>query len=593
MAVLLFVVSLPVWADMIGDLEKAESGLGIGYSDKTVIERISFLEEQLGIDAGEKSAAERMIAINTELGLLNNIAETDTEEMTVSDTVSAAKQIIDALGDGDYTLVINLYKEEVKGNIKREDEVVTLLRDKLKEDGNAFAEGRIKDKDYELSLEMMGRVDEELQIISEELEDAYSNYEEIVDSRNMYNEGVESFELKDYKNAVRAFSLVSPIDTVHYDKAQQKLAEASDGYANSAIRNAKDYIKEGDVKTALGTLDEAEEILGEKDILAEARLETLKQYKEQLMQRSVTLLEKGNVDETIKILEDGIGVLGENEELNALLTEAYTKNFETEVENTILTGDIKEILLCLEKAQLNPKCVVSSEIEGRINEIVASYKESAVSEANTCYLQSGCIEAIGIINDALAVLPDDVDLLNAKDYFVELMPVCLSDMQAFYSDYTDGSGVLFLEGCKIVNAVLNDKLGNTYNNCIEYFGGMYNQSEARDVYLLQKKYATFMTVILVPDTRSEYWDNETSDTKKSSGAFTLRIWGDNELLYQSPFMASTVYPQLIELDVSGVEQLSINWQTYSDIDSEIGLAEPCLYKDGSPEAALRHEKWNE
>lgn len=80
---LIMLAATPVWADVLSDLEKAESIFGMDNSDKTAIERVSYLEEQLGISDSGGSLAERINAIEGELGITN---EAETESILKAET---------------------------------------------------------------------------------------------------------------------------------------------------------------------------------------------------------------------------------------------------------------------------------------------------------------------------------------------------------------------------------------------------------------------------------------------------------------------------------------------------------------------------
>lgn len=154
----------------------------------------------------------------------------------------------------------------------------------------------------------------------------------------------------------------------------------------------------------------------------------------------------------------------------------------------------------------------------------------------------------------------------------------LIELDAFYCDYGKS---------KRVDVALMDKLGNSYINCIEYeggtpaggLGGNISTFDKRDIYVLDGEYSTFEATIFVPETRSSYWDTHISETNKKKGSFTLRIYGDDIMLYQSPLMTTKQYPVDVELDISGVDQLAFSWATFGDVTAEIGLANAMLYKD--------------
>ena len=43
-------------------------------------------------------------------------------------------------------------------------------------------------------------------------------------------------------------------------------------------------------------------------------------------------------------------------------------------------------------------------------------------------------------------------------------------------------------------------------------------------------------------------------------------------------MTTMQYPVEVDIDITGVEQLAFSWATFSDVSSEIGLANAYLYK---------------
>lgn len=63
-------ISVPVYADIISDLDKIEEELGVHYSDKKTIERISAIEEELGIVPDEDvPISQRVNNLRYELGI--------------------------------------------------------------------------------------------------------------------------------------------------------------------------------------------------------------------------------------------------------------------------------------------------------------------------------------------------------------------------------------------------------------------------------------------------------------------------------------------------------------------------------------------
>lgn len=143
-------------------------------------------------------------------------------------------------------------------------------------------------------------------------------------------------------------------------------------------------------------------------------------------------------------------------------------------------------------------------------------------------------------------------------------PVLLADLSTFYTDYDRYN--------KNIVPLMEDKLGNTYTNCIEY---EYGYIDDRDIYVLDGQYATFSGTLFVPDSRSS-----SKDDWDYKNPYHFYIYGDDELLYYSPKMISTQYPVDFEVDVSGIDQLALCWHGgASTWDYEIGLANAMLYED--------------
>lgn len=214
----------------------------------------------------------------------------------------------------------------------------------------------------------------------------------------------------------------------------------------------------------------------------------------------------------------------------------------------------------------------SAELQEKMITCTDKYREDAIADAASVYSAEGYSGAVSILEKALKVIPDDELISAEKERYNALAPVALVDTVCIYNTTKKQTGL-----------TLNDKLGNTYYNATQYRGGAdYYGDDAysrRDIYVLGKEYTRFKARVFVPKDRSAYWDNEISSSDKQRGAFTLCVYGDEKLLYQSPLMISTQYPIDVEIDVSGVEQLSFSWNTFADVSSEIGIADAYLYKD--------------
>lgn len=194
------------------------------------------------------------------------------------------------------------------------------------------------------------------------------------------------------------------------------------------------------------------------------------------------------------------------------------------------------------------------------------FRMQKVSKAKEAYQNSGYQAAIDIIKEGLEILPDDDVLNDEYEKYEEYEPVLLSEMDTFYSDYEDWSN-----GGKENIQSVKDKLGKTHENCIVYW---YGYEDSKDIYVLDKKYSKFTGTIFVPDSRQSKIDDWYHDDP-----YYFSIYGDDKLLYKSPKMISTQYPVDFSIDISGVDQLKINWNGGACTwDYEIGLSNAYISK---------------
>lgn len=334
-------------------------------------------------------------------------------------------------------------------------------------------------------------------------------------------------ESEDYLGAIQYTTLLG-MSTKNDPEIVAQYNRAVAYYETAVINEAEAYAQTGDYFAARSVLSVAEDYIGQTRILTEKIAEINERG---LTAQVFSLIEAENYGDAIVLLNSN---------------------------STIVSG--------------------SPDLQSKLKIYIEKYRGYIITEAAAAYENGGYSAAVSVLNSALQVLPNDTTLCLEKARYEGLAPVALVNMKAFYSDYGKDT--------KLTGVTLKDKLGNTYTDCIEYFGGHslfaggnVGIFDRRDTYILGGQYVTFKATVFVPAARTSYWDTEISPTNLSRGSFTLRIYGDGKLLYQSPLMISTQYPVAIEIDVSGIDQLSFAWATFDDVSSEIGIAEAFFYKD--------------
>ena len=213
-----------------------------------------------------------------------------------------------------------------------------------------------------------------------------------------------------------------------------------------------------------------------------------------------------------------------------------------------------------------------AEIKRIYDSAVSSYRDKITEEAEQAFQSSGYEQALAIVNRGLSVLNGDAVLLALKSQYEAMAPVALVTLKPF-SEYP---------GDKAIDVTLTDKLGNTYTQCIEFIND-YDYAEdgtaSRQIYVLNYAYSSFSGTIFVPESR--YWDDDIFSDNPTWHEYLLdlKIYGDGRLLYTSPRMSPLQYPVNFDIDISGVDQLAIEWQAGNPMfDFEIGIANAYLYK---------------
>lgn len=104
---------------------------------------------------------------------------------------------------------------------------------------------------------------------------------------------------------------------------------------------------------------------------------------------------------------------------------------------------------------------------------------------------------------------------------------------------------------------LKDNIGNMHHNGLIMWKGN-SRGEGSADYYIQGQYTTFSGTVAVP---SGYEGNENS-------AF-FEVYGDNNLLYTSPVMTNTSFPEDFSIDITGVQLLTIS---YPESNSRVDMA---------------------
>lgn len=263
-------------------------------------------------------------------------------------------------------------------------------------------------------------------------------------------------------------------------------------------------------------------------------METSKNYQDAISNFSQVL-------ESDSAFENAKTKLGES-------VDAYIGDTLIQVEAYVADGDINGGLEVLNtaKSYLDECGVNSDEISQKINETLVTYADSYAQKAEACFNEKDVDGAIGNMEVAMELQPDNADYKTKYDTYQQYLPFALYlEENVLYEDETGDiyGGVEFDTTQKTNNNKTMTHSMRWYNNKDEDDGSSWNVH-----YNLEGKYNTASCIIFLEDY-----------AKNSEGVGYFKAYGDGKLLYTSPKMTAGVLPEEISFDISGVQKLTLSF----------------------------------
>lgn len=275
-------------------------------------------------------------------------------------------------------------------------------------------------------------------------------------------------------------------------------------------------------------------------------METSKNYQDAISNFSQVL-------ESDSAFENAKTKLGES-------VDAYIGDTLTQVETYVADGDINGGLEVLNtaKSYLDECGVNSDEISQKINETLVTYADSYAQKAEACFNEKDVNGAIGNMEVAMELQPDNADYKTKYDTYQQYLPFNLYDEDNVIAvEDIDASWAHF-----DTHATAND---NT--EMLHVISVGHDSYETTNVYNIQYnlagKYGTVNGKMFIADTY-----------KNTVQTSYFEAYGDGKLLYTSPKMEKGVLPQDVSFDVTGVQKLELKF--YTRTDSTIWSSEVCV-----------------
>ena len=218
-------------------------------------------------------------------------------------------------------------------------------------------------------------------------------------------------------------------------------------------------------------------------------------------------------------LEERVHQLGKTEILKAVETYEASKEYDTAIE--LISDRIGDY-------------ETDSEVVLAYNRCKDAFRDTTVQAAKNAYTNEGFQAALSIVNNALMTLEDDAELQTLAEYYRNLAPVRLSNLESYRGDSFD------------YDEIVTDCFGTEHSDNTVNSG-----SEA---YRVSGKYATLKGIFFAR-IGGDY-------NKKVEIRVGLKCWGDGVLLCD---LSTTNFkdPVPFSVDISGVTDLKIEMSSDS------------------------------
>lgn len=291
------------------------------------------------------------------------------------------------------------------------------------------------------------------------------------------------------------------------------------------------------------------------DIYADAEVKAVyenavKCYKDVVLADAETHVASGDYIGARSVLSVAENFIGQDVELSEKLKEINEK-------------EVLEVVLAYEAEEsygdaityLNEKSTIvsgSADLQAKQSIYIEKYRSNAIVEASNAYKEMGYEAALSVLSSAMEILPDDAALTNEKAKYQAATPIRLIDLDC-------------TKQCSAIKVGTNssgfytDVCGNTYEAdgvIFIYRAGSSPQNKDTDItYFLNAEYDVLTGMLYRP-----YITLSCKDQWDSDGV--LKVYGDGVLLYTGKIAQNTYDTISLNIDVSGVRELTLDLDGY-------------------------------
>jgi tetratricopeptide (TPR) repeat protein len=313
--------------------------------------------------------------------------------------------------------------------------------------------------------------------------------------------------------------------------------------------NAVSYYENKDYKKALDELNQIENKYEKYNLVIQKEEEIKNAYYNSYIELSGKYLNEKNYSKAIEVLENVDDIFKNSEEIINKINEIKLAEIEDKIKEY---ADKKDYISVLEYAVSKKKQSNVPKISEKLDETINEYKKKEI-EAIKEILKKDYKNASKDVNELIQIMPADNEVLELQKSYSSYKPVLLTSLK-----YLQISGNTVVKA----NEDVKDNAENDYTNYIMGSEGISTVS-----YHLNKEYKRLTSKIGVLFTE-----------RLSSVQTIVNIYADDILVYTSPAYTTGVLPADINLDLTGVTVLKIEFIKNSSNNSNAALFDLNLFK---------------
>lgn len=206
-----------------------------------------------------------------------------------------------AIQDNKYGEAIEVYVNEIKGDLNKETEVVAFLQAEIGQIKQDFTN---KKADFNAAASRLEAI-KKTNLLTAEVSAAQVEISELNDSRVAFKSGEELMQNQNMKGAIMEFTKVIDSDS-QYDQAQELIRKASSDYQAAVLSDAQQLASEQQFEQAIAAINEALDIMPNDSELAAKQSVYENQNKEKLAAERKEKVEELKANQELSVVETRI-----------------------------------------------------------------------------------------------------------------------------------------------------------------------------------------------------------------------------------------------------------------------------------------------